>query len=54
MWEGAVFSTRLEAVNKVVQDRIREWLVEETSFCPTVGTVGCLAPGWPKGLSQTL
>lgn len=44
MWEGAVFSTRLEAVNKVVQDRIREWLVEETRFLSHSGDCGLPGP----------
>lgn len=34
---------------EVVQDHLREWLLEEPSFCPTEGTVGCLVPGWPEG-----
>lgn len=25
-----------------------KWLLEESTFCPTEGTMGCLVPGWPK------
>lgn len=28
---------------------VPERLLEEPSFCPTGGTVDCLAPGWPEG-----
>lgn len=35
--------------SEVVQDHLREWLLEEHSFCPTERTMGCLVPGCPEG-----
>lgn len=35
--------------SEVVQDRLREWLLKEPSFCPTERTMDCLVPVCPEG-----